>query len=124
MQKSTFNPKGKDAAIEVYLSRLEEEVIAIDTKLSYSNLTREERLALNSLGYYASTIIKEADRGSGVVFWDIEDYLKKAEKQLGQKETYGEFSTDHVSPLISIAKDCLSRVKNKDNTPNETLEYF
>ena len=103
---------------------MEEEVIAIDTKLSYSNLTREERLALNSLGYYTSTIIKEADRSSGVVFWDIEDYLKKAEKQLGQKETYGELSTDHASPLISIAKGCLSRVKNKDNTPNETLEYF
>ena len=33
-KKSTFNPKGKDAAIELYLSRLEEEIMAIDTKLS------------------------------------------------------------------------------------------
>ena len=37
--KSKFNPKGKDAAIEMYLSRLEEEIQAIDTKLNYSNLT-------------------------------------------------------------------------------------
>lgn len=37
--KSKFNPKGKDAAIEMYLSCLEEEILAIDTKLNYSNLT-------------------------------------------------------------------------------------
>ena len=34
--KSTFNPRGKDVAIELYLSRLEEEILAIDTVLSYS----------------------------------------------------------------------------------------
>ena len=63
-KKSTFNPKGKDAAIELYLSRLEEEIMAIDTKLSYSNLTKKERLALNSLSDDTSILIKEADKGS------------------------------------------------------------
>ena len=123
-KKSTFNPKGKDAAIELYLSRLEEEIMAIDTKLSYSNFTKEERLALNSLRDDTSIIIKEADKGSGVVVWDREDYLKEAEKQLGDKETYEELSSDPASPLISIVKGCFSRVKNIGDIPNETLEYF
>ena len=79
-RKSTFNSKGKDAAIGLYLSRLEEEIMAIDTKLSYSNLTKEERLALNLLRDNTSVIIKEVDKGSGVVVWDREDYLKEAEK--------------------------------------------
>jgi len=35
--------------IEIYLSRLEEEILAIDTKLGYSNLTREEKKALKFL---------------------------------------------------------------------------
>ena len=60
-KKSTFNPRRKDAAIELYLSRLEEEIVAIDTKLSYSNLTKEERVAFNSMRDDISTIIKEAD---------------------------------------------------------------
>ena len=47
--KSTVNPRGKDVAIELYLSRLEEEILAIDTELSYSNLTTEERNALKCL---------------------------------------------------------------------------
>ena len=61
--------------------------MAIDTKLSYSNLTMEEPLALNSLRDDTSIIIIEADKGSGVVVWDRKDYVKEAEKQLGDKET-------------------------------------
>ena len=69
-KKSTFNPKGKDAAIELYLSRLEEEIMTVDTNLSYSNLTKEELLALKSLRDDTSINIKGADKGWGVVVWD------------------------------------------------------
>ena len=98
--------------------------MVIGTKLSYSFLTKKERLALNSLRNDTSIIIKEADKGSGVVVWDWEEYLKEAEKQLGDKEIYEELAWDPVSPLISIVKGCLSRIKNRGDIPNETLDYF
>ena len=44
-KKSKFNPKW-DAAVEMYLSRLEEEILSLDEKISYSNLTKGERNAL------------------------------------------------------------------------------
>ena len=47
--------------------------MAIDTKLSYSNLSKEECLVLNSLRDDTSIIIKEADKGLGVIVWDRED---------------------------------------------------
>ena len=68
-------PKVKDAAIELSLSRLEEEIMANDTKLLYSNFNKEERLALNSLRNDTSIIIKKADKGSGVVVWDRGDFF-------------------------------------------------
>ena len=34
-----FNPK-EDATIEIYLSRLEEEILSLDEKIYYSNLTK------------------------------------------------------------------------------------
>ena len=71
-----------------------------------------------------SIIIKEADKVSDVVVWDREGYLKEAEKQLGDKETYEELPSGPVSPLISIGKGCLSGVKNRGDIPNGTLEYF
>ena len=93
--------------------------MVFDTKSSYSNLTKEERLALNSLRDDTFIIIiKEADKGSGVVVLDKDDYLKEAKKQLSDKETYEELSSDPISPLISIVKGCLSRVKNRGDIPN------
>ena len=67
-------------------------------------------------------IIKKDDKSSGVVVWDREDYLKEAEKQLGDKEIYEELSSDPDSPLISSVKGCLSRVKKSGDIPDETLE--
>ena len=65
-KKSKFNPKGY-TAIEMCLSRLEEENLSLDGKISYSNLTKVERNALYLLRDDPSIIIKEADKGSVVV---------------------------------------------------------
>ena len=45
-KKSKFDPKRKDAAIELYLSRLEEEISSLNYKIGYSNLTKGERCHL------------------------------------------------------------------------------
>ena len=43
----------------------------------YNNLTKDERDALYGLRDDPSIIIKGTDKGSVVVVWDREDYLKK-----------------------------------------------
>ena len=68
-KKSKFNPKG-NAAIEIYLSRLEKESLSLDGKISYSDLTKKGRNTLHLLRDYSSIIIKEADKRSAVVVWD------------------------------------------------------
>ena len=50
--------------------------------------------------------------------------MKEAERQLSDKETYEELSSDLASPLITIVKGCLSRVKKRGDILNETLEHF
>ena len=57
--------------------------MAVDTKLSYSILTKEEFLALNLLSDNTSIITRETDKGLGAVVWDREDYLKK--KKIAEK---------------------------------------
>ena len=68
--KSTFNPRNKDAAIEVYMSSLEEKLMKIEIpKDKYSNLTSKERQALYNLKNNKNIVIKGADKGSAVVVW-------------------------------------------------------
>ena len=69
------------------------------------------------------TYSNEADKGSGVVV-ERKDYLKEAEKQLSDKETYEELSSDPVSPLITVVKGWLSRVKKRGDIPDKILKYF
>ena len=61
-------------------------VKVLDKKLSYSNLTKEERQAMYSLRDDTSIIIKEADKGSGIVVWDREGYLAEARTQLKDED--------------------------------------
>ena len=51
-------------------------------KDKYNNLTSKERQAL----YDKNIVIKGAGKGSAVVVWDREDYIKEAEKQLGDSD--------------------------------------
>ena len=100
-KNSKFNPF-RDAPIEIYLIRLEEETISLDEKISYSNLTKGRRNALYLLRDDPSIIIKEADKGSAVVVWDREAYLKKAKTQLTDKNVYREIKGDAEGPLMKV----------------------
>ena len=72
----------------MYLSRLEEEILSLYGKISYSNLTKGEGNALYLLRDDPPIIIKEADKGSTVVVWDRDDYLREANSQLSNKGVY------------------------------------
>ena len=56
----------------------------MDTELSYFNLSNEEGHAIRTFADDTSTVIKKADKGLSVVFWDHIDYIKGAEKQLSK----------------------------------------
>ena len=108
-QKSKFNPGKNDAAIEFYLSRLEEEILSLDKKIPYSNLTKGERNALYSLRDDTSIIIKEADKGSYVV--DV-------------KEVYQKLRGDAESPLEKNIKKMIRKLGNRGDISHKTLDYF
>ena len=118
-----FVSKG-DAAIDMCLSRLEEETLFLDEKLSYYNLTKGERNALYLLRDDPSIIIKEADKGSAVVVWDREDYLREANSQLSDKDVYQEVKGDAESPLMKVIKSVLRKIRNRVDISDKTLDYF
>ena len=109
--KSTFNPRNKDATIEIYLSSLEEKLMSIEIpKDKYNNLTREERGALFDL------------KKSAVVVWGRDDYIQEAEKQLGDKEIYEEVSND-PQPLIDIIQRAVEKIRKRGDLPAD-IKYF
>ena len=59
------------------MSSLDGKLVKIDIpKDKYNNLTSKERQVLYNLKNDKSIIIKGADKGSALVVWDREDYIK------------------------------------------------
>ena len=122
--KSKFNPRNKDGAIELYLSSLGEKLMKVEVpKDKFNNLANSERKALYDLKNDKSIVIKSADKGSAVVVWDREDYIKEAEKQLGDQEVYEEVSND-AAPLLKTINGVIAKIRKRGDLKRDTLDYF
>ena len=76
-----------------------------------SNYTKGKRDAVYSLKNDNSIIIKEADKGSAVVVWDRDDYLREAKNQFNNKNVYKELTGDVKGPLEKIIKTVLKKIR-------------
>ena len=111
--KSTFNPCNEDAAIEIWMSNLEKQLMKTEIpKDKYNNLTSKERQALYDLKNDKNIVIKDADKGSSVVVWDKEDYIKEAEKLVGDCDVYEEVPDD-PEPLISTMHRTIEKIRKR-----------
>ena len=121
--KSTFIPRNIDTVIETYLQSLEERLLDMDSSSKrFNNITKEERNALYTLRDDPTILIKGADKGSAVVVWDREDYLKEASKQLENKDVYEEVQND-PSILINTIMCVLKKIRICDLS-DDTLDYL
>ena len=110
------------SALEIYMCSLEEKLMKIEIpKDKFNNLTSKERKALYDLKNYKTIIIKGADKGSAVVVWDREDYIKEAEKQFGIRD---EEVLDDAEPLISTIHTTLEKIRKRGDLKKENIQYF
>ena len=106
--KSSWNPPQGHLNMEVYLSQVENELFSnADVPIRYSNLSKEEWIAMRPLADDRSTAIEKADKESCIVNWDRNDYLREAEKQLKNQNVYRKvaFKDKTLSQLV----DCGNR---------------
>ena len=109
------------------LSEIEKKIFAIpDSRLGYSNLSREEWQAIRSLADDRSIVIKKADKGSSVVVLDRYDYIAEAEKQLKDQNVYKDvdFTEKILQDLAESSNKMLRSLKTKGKIDEKQLKYF
>ena len=87
----------------------------------FKNLTKKEREALYILKDDSS--IKGAGKGSVVVVWDREDYLKEAYRQVDDKEVY-EQAPNNLSVLANTLMKALEKIHLRGDSQKDTFDYF
>ena len=109
----------------MYLSELEEEILKIDeTGQNYPNLTKAEREALQDLMYDKNIVIKPADKGSAIVIWDKQDYLKQCQLQLGKKSVYEEVKRDPLQNVMQKIRNTLLDMLRKKEIDKKLFNYL
>ena len=94
--------------------------------LRYSNLSSEEWGVTRSLADDRSTVIKMIDKGSVVVAWDRDDYVKESQKQLGDGSIYRKvnYKGKLLSELVDKSNSFFKELKRKGCISGKTLKYF
>ena len=122
-----MNPPKGYPNLEVFLSEVEKELFTVaDSKLGYSNLSKEEWKVMRTLADNRTIVIKKADKGSFVVVWDRNDYIKEAEKQLNDTNLYKDvcFNAKLLQELVGTSNKLFQNLKAKGNISDKQPKYF
>ena len=79
---------------------------------------------LKNLKSYDDIVIKEADKGSGVVIMDKERYINEAVRQLGDRTVYRETASDLTQEISKLVNDRIRQLSNDGFISDKTLEYL
>ena len=125
--KSAWKPPKGHPNLEVFLSQVESDLFkAIERPIGYSNLSKEEWDAIRPLADDRNIVIKRADKGSCVVIWDRNDYVKEAEIQLSNQNVYKsvEFKDKILSELVEKSNHFFKSLKARGIISEKELQHF
>lgn len=125
-KKSSWCPKkNREMVLEAYVRELENKILSsdLDTRVN-RNLTREEQRAFSNLRRYNDIIIKEADKGSGVVIMDREIYIAEGKRQLSDAKVYKKLPRDPTMEMRDLVNKKLEQLHDKGYINDETLDYL
>ena len=113
--------------LEALLSQIGHGLFWVPDKcLTYCNLTKEQWQAIRSLADDRSSVIKKADKGPCIVFWDRDYYLSKAKKQLCDKSIYKDvsFNEKMFSDLVASNSKLFKSLERKEAISEKEMKYF
>ena len=112
MKKGHFHPPiGRDAVLDNYINCLQKYPLEDNIRNYRGNLNANEKQALDKLKAEESIIIKEADKGGGIVIMNKDFYCKNILLMLEDASTYKETS---ANPDMKIMKELRKLVDRGD----------
>ncbi len=123
-QKSTWMPPRGSTELENYIKRIEKETEDMQPKWFHNNLSKDEMHALKTLAADPTLIIKNADKGSGIVVEDRDNYIKDGLEHLSDTSIYEKIEEDPTIPLAQAINKYIEYMYKKGIIDNTTKEYL
>ena len=122
---SKWTPIIKETQLELYLSEIEDEIMQLDEQgQSYPNLTKKEGEAMKELMNDCNITIKPADKGSGIVIWNTQDYLRECENQLPDMNVYEKVEAELATARNKKIRKVLNNMIRKKEIDEKLADYL
>ena len=116
-------PVNRDKILDSYISVVRDEILSSDDRPFHNNLNKSERTALKELRSYDDVVIKEADKGAGVVILDKTLYVREALRQLNDDNVYQKLDSDPTEDIITQLNVTLLRLVNEGVITKEMADF-
>ena len=88
------------------------------------NLSAQEFKSLLTLPKNKNIVIKQADKGSGIVIQNIDDYIKEGERQLNDERFYKPMNQDLTNKHAELIKKVASEMLDQEQITDKTYKYL
>ena len=110
-KKSSFTPRsGRDQWLDLYIELVKNDIVNNLKKAGKLNITREEKDAFYSLLNNEDIVIRPADKGSGIVILDKDDYINKLQKEMTGSAAYVETEKDLTHETMKKIKKLVNKM--------------
>ena len=123
-QKSNWTPPRASPQVEMYLERVREQTSGLTLRAFKPNLTKPELRALTSLARDPTIVIKQADKGSGIVVEDTDGYIKDGIDHLSDHTIYRKIDSDPTIPLTAGINNYVKYLHGRGIIDNTTRDYL
>ena len=103
-------PEGQFASLDFFIKKCRHDInkLNFNRNTNFSNLSSEERAALENLSKRKDLIVKAADKGGALVVWRADLYQKEALRQLSDTSFYAKVDKDLTSTNQQIVKSTIN----------------
>ncbi|XP_078371355.1 uncharacterized protein LOC144655007 [Oculina patagonica] len=124
LKSSWRPPSNRDPVLEIYIDTIERDIMTAKPTKIRDNLTRRERQALKKLQHRTDIVIKPADKGSGTVVMNRQDYLKECHRQLNDAKFYKKVTKDPTPDVNKRVQKYLDGLLKDKAIDKNTYKYL
>ena len=120
VRKSKWTPpEDQFASLDFFINKCRHDInkLNFNRNTKFSNLSSEERAALQNLSKRKDIIVKAADKGGALVVWRADLYQKEALRQLSDTSFYAKVDKDLTSANQQIVKSTINDLIVKQELP-------
>ncbi|VDI73172.1 Hypothetical predicted protein [Mytilus galloprovincialis] len=122
--KSGYTPNLANTAIENYIFVTKIKLRRIHLHKFKNNLTKSERMALQSLKQNKEIVIKKTDKNSSTVILDKKNYIKQALSQLNDGIHYEQIAISHCTEIYNLIESKVKILHEQSHIDDISLRYL